>query len=304
MKIEVNELSKVYGSQKAVDGLSFSTKGNEVIGFLGPNGAGKSTTMKMLTSSLLPTAGQASILGYDVVKDSIEVKRRVGYLPESNPLYPDMYVKEFLHVVARMNKVSKSSSRIADVIDMVGLEKEQHKKIVALSKGYKQRVGIAQALLHDPEILILDEPTSGLDANQLIEIRGLIRRLAENKTILFSSHIMQEIDALCDRVLIINEGKLVADSPIQDLRNQIEGESEVVLELFSKSQMLDKYKKINGVTQILEEKNNRYIIRVKGVKDIRPDIFKVAVDAGDVIIGMSKKENNIESVFTKMTQKT
>lgn len=304
MKIEVNELSKVYGTQKAVDGISFSTTGNEVIGFLGPNGAGKSTTMKMLTSSLLPTSGNASILGYDIVKDSIEVRRRVGYLPESNPLYPDMYVKEFLQVISRMNNVKGINSRISDVIQMVGLEKEQHKKIGALSKGYKQRVGIAQALLHDPEILILDEPTSGLDANQLIEIRALIRRLAENKTILFSSHIMQEIDALCDRVLIINEGELVADSPIQDLRNQITGESEVILDLTSTSLMKEKYEKIKGVTEIIEEKSNRYLIRIKGSRDVRPDIFKAAVDAGDVIVGMNKKENNIESVFTKMTQKT
>ncbi len=304
MKIEVNELSKVYGTQKAVDGISFSNTGNEVIGFLGPNGAGKSTTMKMLTSSLLPTSGNASILGYDIVKDSIEVRRRVGYLPESNPLYPDMYVKEFLQVISRMNNVKGINSRISDVIQMVGLEKEQHKKIGALSKGYKQRVGIAQALLHDPEILILDEPTSGLDANQLIEIRALIRRLAENKTILFSSHIMQEIDALCDRVLIINEGELVADSPIQDLRNQITGESEVILDLTSTSLMKEKYEKIKGVTEIIEEKSNRYLIRIKGSRDVRPDIFKAAVDAGDVIVGMNKKENNIESVFTKMTQKT
>lgn len=215
MSVEVRSVSKHYGKQKAVDSISFEAAPGRILGFLGPNGAGKSTTMKMLSSYLMPDSGSASICGYDTQGQSLEVKRLIGYLPENTPLYLDMYVKEFLSFVAGSYQLSQSAKKISDVIAQVGLQSEQHKKIGMLSKGYKQRVGLAQAIIHDPKVLILDEPTSGLDPNQLSDIRGLIKSLGANKTVILSTHIMQEVEAICDDVIIINKGKIVADAPIE-----------------------------------------------------------------------------------------
>ena len=217
MSISVNGLTKLYGTQKAVDGISFKAQPG-VLGFLGPNGAGKSTTMKMLTGFIPQTSGQASVCGYDTVKQTLEVRRCIGYLPESNPLYMDMYVKEALGFIADIHVIHNPVQRIAQVIEQTGLGPEQHKKISQLSKGYKQRVGIAQAILHDPEVLILDEPTSGLDPNQLIGIRQLIRDLGVSKTVILSTHIMQEVEAICDRVIIISKGEIVADDTLAGLQ--------------------------------------------------------------------------------------
>jgi ABC-2 type transport system ATP-binding protein len=217
MSISVEALTKVYGVQKAVDGISFTAQPG-VLGFLGPNGAGKSTTMKILTGFIPQTSGTASVCGFDVVKQPLEVKRRIGYLPESNPLYTDMYVKESLGFVAGIHKIHEPAKRIADIIEQTGLGPEQHKKIGQLSKGYRQRVGLAQAMLHDPEVLILDEPTSGLDPNQLIGIRQLILDLGKTKTIVLSTHIMQEVEAVCSQVIIINKGTIVANDSLQQLR--------------------------------------------------------------------------------------
>ncbi|MVN90872.1 ATP-binding cassette domain-containing protein [Mucilaginibacter aquatilis] len=224
MSIKVDGLTKVYGSQTAVNGISF-TAGPGVLGFLGPNGAGKSTTMKMLTGFVPQSSGYASVCGFDTVTNSIEVKRRIGYLPESNPLYMDMYVKEALSFMAGIHQLPNADSRIKEVIDQTGLTPEQHKKIHQLSKGYKQRVGIAQAILHNPEVLILDEPTSGLDPNQLIGIRQLIRDLGATKTVILSTHIMQEVEATCSQVIIINKGNIAANNTLQGLKEQHSGKS-------------------------------------------------------------------------------
>lgn len=224
MSIHVESLTKVYGLQKAVDGISF-TAGTGVLGFLGPNGAGKSTTMKILTGFIPQTSGTAKVDGFDVRTQAIEVKKRIGYLPESNPLYTDMYVKESLGFIARVHGLSSPDARIAEVIELAGLGPEQHKKIGQLSKGYRQRVGLAQAILHDPSVLILDEPTSGLDPNQLIGIRQVITELGKTKTVILSTHIMQEVEAVCDNVIIINKGKIVADDSLGQLRSKNKGRS-------------------------------------------------------------------------------
>nr|WP_294894299.1 ATP-binding cassette domain-containing protein [uncultured Pedobacter sp.] len=217
MSISVKALSKNYGLQKAVDQISFEAEQGKILGFLGPNGAGKSTTMKMLTSFIPKTSGTASVCGFDISSDSLAVRKNIGYLPENNPLYTEMYVKEFLHFVGEVYDLKNLNQRVAEVIALTGLEKEQHKKIGALSKGYKQRVGLAQAIIHDPKVLILDEPTSGLDPNQLIEIRALIKELGKTKTVVLSTHIMQEVEAICDEVVIINKGKIVANDTLSGL---------------------------------------------------------------------------------------
>src|SRR6201992_4487916 len=220
MSIEIKDLVKTYGEQKPVDAITFQVGKGEIVGFLGPNGAGKSTTMKILTGYLSQDSGEARVCGISVGEQPLETKKKIGYLPEANPLYPDMYVREYLDFIADVHQVADKKPRIEAVIDLVGLTPESKKRLGQLSKGYKQRVGLAAALIHDPEVLILDEPTSGLDPNQIIEIREVIRQLGQNKTVLFSSHILQEVEALCDRVVIINRGKLVADSPLSQLRSQ------------------------------------------------------------------------------------
>lgn len=232
VSIEVKQLSKDYGKQKAVEGISFEARPGQILGFLGPNGAGKSTTMKMLTSYLQPDAGVATICGYDTQQQSLEVRRRIGYLPENTPLYTDMYVKEFLSFVAESYGLTDIAGKVQETIEMVGLNLEQHKKIHMLSKGYKQRLGLAQAIIHQPEVLILDEPTSGLDPNQLAEIRELIRELGKDKTVILSTHIMQEVEAICDAVIIIHKGRIVANSSIADLKRQ--HQTDVLEEIFRK----------------------------------------------------------------------
>ena len=223
MSISVQQLSKVYGEQHAVDHITFDVPAGQIVGFLGPNGAGKSTTMKMLTCFIPPTSGKASVCGFDSMEQPLQVKRRVGYLPEHNPLYPDMYIKEYLEFAARMHAMKNFGPRVDEMIDVTGLGPERKKKIGQLSKGYRQRVGLAQAMLHDPEVLILDEPTSGLDPNQLLEIRKLIKTLGEQKTVILSTHIMQEVQALCDRIIIINKGRIVADDSVSGLQAQSSG---------------------------------------------------------------------------------
>src|ERR1700712_1193987 len=220
MSIEVKGLTKIYGEQKAVDDISFSAGKGEIVGFLGPNGAGKSTTMKIITGYLLADAGTATVCGIDVKSQPLETKKKIGYLPEANPLYYDMYVREYLDFIAGVHEIKNKKARIEEVIGTVGLTPESKKKVGQLSKGYKQRVGLAAALIHNPEVLILDEPTTGLDPNQIIEIREVIKKLGKNKTILFSSHILQEVEAICDRVVIINKRTLVADDTLSVLRNQ------------------------------------------------------------------------------------
>lgn len=225
MSIRVENLTKLYGTQKAVDGISFSVEPGTVLGFLGPNGAGKSTTMKMLTCYLAPDSGSAQVCGFNIIEQSLEVRKNVGYLPEHNPLYLDLYVKESLDFIAGIHKIENKKQRIAEVIELTGLGPEQNKKIGQLSKGYRQRVGLAQAIIHDPKVLILDEPTSGLDPNQLIDIRQLISDLGKSKTVIFSTHIMQEVEAVCNRVVIISKGKIVLDNSLEDVKKSYPGNS-------------------------------------------------------------------------------
>ena len=301
MSVVVENLTKVYGTQKAVNGISFEAKPGEVLGFLGPNGAGKTTTMKIVTCFIPQTEGRAQVCGFDVEKESIEVRRKVGYLPEHNPLYKDMYVKEYLGFVAGLHKVKNKKQRVAEMIERTGLEKEQRKLIGALSKGYRQRVGLAQAMLHDPEVLILDEPTSGLDPNQLAEIRGLIKSLGKEKTVIFSTHIMQEVQALCDRVLIINNGNLVANDTIDQLQSKLTGETMIRIE-FKEEMKKEQLMKINSINEVKALKNNQWQLISKGKKDARPEIFNFAVQNGYTLLEMRQEKYSVEDVFQQLTK--
>jgi len=303
MSVVVSGLSKIYGTQRAVDDISFSAKPGEILGFLGPNGAGKTTTMKMICCYSTPSEGTASVEGYDIIKSPLSVRSNIGYLPEHNPLYEEMYVKEFLQFVASIHKISDKTKRIAEVIELTGLGHEQHKIIGTLSKGYRQRVGIAQAIIHDPKVLILDEPTSGLDMNQLLDIRTLIKELGKEKTLIFSSHIMQEVEALCDRVVILNHGVIVADESIQSLRSKIAGQTEIRVTFAQADINLDAFAAIPNVERILR-KEDGYLIIVSGERDIRSQIFETAVYQQLTIIEMYKEKANVEDVFRKLTKNT
>lgn len=301
MSIKVEDISKFYGTQEALSHINFEAKKGEIIGFLGPNGAGKSTMMKILTAYISATSGKAYVAGFDVEEDAIEVKRRVGYLPEHNSLYTDMYVKEYLTFIAGLYKVKNIKSRVEEVIHLVRLEIEQHKKIEELSKGYRQRVGLAAAIIHDPEVLILDEPTTGLDPNQLSEIRSLIMKIGKEKTVLLSTHIMQEVEAMCTRVLIINNGKIIADKSTKEIKQvftdydllEIEFESEVDLALFNKT-----FPKVT----IELKANNIYRLSNRSGKDIRAQLFDWAVKNGLSILSQKVIENNLEDVFKQLTE--
>jgi ABC-2 type transport system ATP-binding protein len=302
MSIVVNGITKIFGTQTAVNNVSFSAKPGEIVGFLGPNGAGKSTTMKMLCCYLEPSSGTAEVEGFDILKNPLEVRKNIGYLPEQNPLYDDMYVREYLGFVAGLHKIKNADKRIDEVIQTTGLEKEQHKIIGTLSKGYKQRVGLAQAIIHDPKVLILDEPTSGLDMNQLVGIRQLIREMGKEKTVIFSSHIMQEIQALCHRVLIINDGVLIADDSIADLQARVSGQTKVVVVFSNDQYSKDPFVAVPGVISVQKE-GDRLTILGKDDADIKPGIFKAAVDAGLTIVEMKSELMNMESIFRQLTQK-
>ena len=301
MSVKVSNLTKIYGSQLAINDVSFEAKKGEVLGFLGPNGAGKTTTMKILTCFIPQTSGNAEVCGFDVEKNALDVRHHIGYLPEHNPLYKDMYVKEYLFFVAGLHKLDNRKQRVANMIERVGLGIEQNKPIAALSKGYRQRVGLAQAMLHDPSVLILDEPTSGLDPNQLVEIRKLIKELGEEKTVIFSTHIMQEVQALCDRVMIINGGKIVANDSIETLKNRIKGEAVVIVE-FLKKVDFKKLSNIKGVTKVTENAPNRFELSSALDADIRSDVFRFAVENDATLIEMRKEIFSVEDVFQELTK--
>jgi ABC-2 type transport system ATP-binding protein len=303
MSVTVKGLTKLYGEQKAIDQVSFTAGKGEILGFLGPNGAGKTTTMKIITGFIPQTEGSAEVCGFDVSKSPLEVRQRIGYLPEHNPLYKDMYVKEFLEFVAGLHSLKQPLQRVKDMIGLTGLEKEQNKLIGALSKGYRQRVGLAQAMLHDPEVLILDEPTTGLDPNQLVEIRSLIKQLGKEKTLIFSTHIMQEVEAICKRVLIINNGKIVADNSIEELPNLIKGESMVSVAFLEeiKAELL---KKIKGVHSVKKVGQGVWQLGSDAKADIRPEVFRFAVDQKLTLIEMHKEAYSVEDVFQKLTTKS
>ncbi|MEM7108470.1 MAG: gliding motility-associated ABC transporter ATP-binding subunit GldA [Bacteroidota bacterium] len=303
MSIRVNDLIKTFGTQNAVDTLSFEVKDGEIVGFLGPNGAGKSTTMKVITCFLPPTSGVVEVNGHDVVKNPEQVKKILGYLPEHNPLYLDMFVREYLNFIGKVHGMqgSRLKTRINEIVSLCGLTKEQNKKVEALSKGYRQRVGLAQALIHDPKVLILDEPTTGLDPNQIIEIRNLIKSLARNKTVLFSSHIMQEVQALCDRVIVINDGKLVASDTIKTLSAD-ENKRAIIRAEFSNQPDKHELLKIEGVKRVDDLGDGVYRLEVDAHIDARPSIFKFAAEKNAMLLGLRQEEASMETVFQELTK--
>lgn len=303
MSITVKNLTKVFGAQKALDDISFTVNRGEILGFLGPNGAGKSTTMKIATCYLPPTKGGVFVEGLNVVEDPIKVKRQIGYLPEHNPLYLEMYVHEYLQFAGGLFGLRGKHlrQRTGEMIELCGLQREQNKKIEALSKGYRQRVGLAQALIHDPKVLILDEPTTGLDPNQIVEIRQVIREVSAEKTVLFSTHIMQEVQALCDRVIVINKGRIVADDKIEHLKSM---EVETVVITLEFSEKIDEalLAAVGSVLRVSHVKKGQYVVEAQAGEDIRPAIFKLATEKGLTLVGMQQEEENMEKIFQRLTQ--
>lgn len=302
MSITVNHITKKYGVQKALDDISFQIDAGEIVGLLGPNGAGKSTLMKIISCFIPPTTGDVKVYGFDILEESIEVRKRIGYLPENNPLYLDMYVKEYLEFISGIHHLSDKKARISSMIETTGLGIEQNKKIGALSKGYRQRVGLAQVLIHDPDVLILDEPTTGLDPNQIIEIRELIRQIGEQKTIILSTHIMQEVEAICNRAIIINQGKIVADDQTKKLAN-INLVHEVVVVEFGEKVDSKKLRQVKGIEKIKSIDNKTWVIEAATGTDIRSDIFKFAVDNNYTVLSLNREKQNLEKVFQQLTQK-
>ncbi len=302
MSILAQSITKLYGQQKALDDVSFNIPSGKIVGFLGPNGAGKSTMMKILTCYIPQTAGKAEVCGFDVVENPIDVKRNVGYLPEHNPLYLEMYVKEYLSFCAAMHGLGKQSDKLVkEMVEKTGLGPEQHKIIGALSKGYRQRVGLAQAMIHNPKVLILDEPTSGLDPNQLVDIRILIKNLGKEKTVLLSTHIMQEVEAVCDRVIIINKGKIVADKSIGDIQSTV-GNLSVVWAEFDREVSVNLLRSIPQVERVKNTSGNIWILEGRTTEDLRPIIFNFAVDNGLAVLTLQKEEQTLEETFQKLTK--
>lgn len=300
MSITVNNLSKNYGSQKAVNGISFTIGKSEIVGFLGPNGAGKSTTMKMITGYLEADTGDIKVCNIPVFENNIETKKKVGYLPEANPLYPDMYVREYLSFIANIHAINNQKKVIEEVIQTVGLTPESNKKIGQLSKGYKQRVGLAAALVHDPEVLILDEPTSGLDPNQIIEIREVIKRLGKNKTVLFSSHIMQEVEAICDRVIIISKGNIVADDSLQNLQKRSSASQSVIVE-FKNDIDIALLEKLPAAGSVKQLQNSVFNIQCSNADNLKKQILQLSIERNLDIVSLKNETQNLEAVFKSLT---
>ena len=300
MSISVKNITKIYGRQKALDDISFDMKEGEIVGLLGPNGAGKSTLMKILSCYIPANSGEAMVQNFNCETQSIEVRKKIGYLPETNPLYYDMYVVEYLNFVGGIYGLKNLKKRVEEIIRLTGLEKERKKKIEALSKGYKQRVGLAQAFIHDPEVLILDEPTSGLDPNQLIEIRNLIREIGKEKTVLFSSHIMQEVEALCDRVIIINNGKVIADSPTKDLQ-KLWRDKEIIYVEFKEKADIELIKGIEGVDSVEAERDNFFKITASSEANVREHIYDFSKENKLTLLELKAQELKLEDVFQKLT---
>jgi ABC-2 type transport system ATP-binding protein len=299
MSIEVSNLTKYYGEQAAVNNITFEVKRGEIVGFLGPNGAGKSTTMKMITGYIPMTRGQIKVCGMEVTTDSLDTRRKIGYLPENNPLYLDMYVKEYLAFVGKLYKIKNVKDRVEEMIKAVGLEVEQNKKIGMLSKGYRQRVGLAQAIIHDPEVLILDEPTSGLDPNQLVEIRELIKKIGKEKTVMLSTHIMQEVEAICDRVVIIKKGEIVADGKTSELND---GDDFVtVYAEFDMELSRNQLAKIANVSRV-QKADKGWLFEGSKSKDIRKDIAQFAQENKILVLTLKLEEKRLEEVFKMLTK--
>lgn len=300
MSIEVSNISKLYGQQKALDNISFEVGQKEIVGFLGPNGAGKSTMMKIITCYIPPTEGSVKVCGFDIASQSLEVRKQIGYLPEHNPLYLDMYVKEFLEFVGGLYKIKNIKGRVKEMIDVTGLQVEQNKKIGALSKGYRQRVGLAQAMIHDPKVLIMDEPTTGLDPNQLEEIRSLIIKLGKEKTVMLSTHIMQEVEAVCDRVIIINKGGIVANDQTQSLQQNTS--RQVITVEFDGAVAKQDLKNISGVEDVMSTGDNSWKIVASLESDVRKEIFNYAVKNNRSVLTLNREEQKLEDVFKQLTK--
>lgn len=303
MSISVSHLTKIYGKQKAVDDISFSVGNNEIVGFLGPNGAGKSTTMKIVTGYLAADSGDAIVNGINVNADSLEAKKQIGYLPEGNPLYYEMYVREYLEFIAGIHQLKSGvKERIEEVIDLTGLRLESNKKTGQLSKGYKQRVGLAAALIHDPKVLILDEPTTGLDPNQIVEIRQLIKELGKNKTVLFSSHILQEVESICDRVIIINKGNIVADDSLVNLQSA-NNSGHIVIVQFGKNIETGLLKALDGVEKV-EEISGQYHIQTSDSEKVKKLLLEFSLQNNLDITSLQSKSKSLEEVFRNLTGNT
>ncbi len=303
MSIEVKRLTKTFGTQHAVHDISFEVHKGDILGFLGPNGAGKSTTMKIASGFMPPTSGRVSVSGLDVQKEPLEVKRRIGYLPEHNPLYLDMYVKEYLHFIGGLHgfKGAMLNDRVEDMVRLTGLDREQHKLIGALSKGYRQRVGLAQALLHDPEVLILDEPTSGLDPNQIVEIRELIKRVSESKTVILSTHIMQEVKAICNRAIVIHLGEIVADRSLKELSAGL-GKSVLSVEFADDQVPASFFQGIEGLGKPVKTAPGKWSMESTDPVQARARIFSKAASQQLNLIGLKEEEQSLESIFQQLTQ--
>ena len=302
MTIKIDQISKFYGSQKALDRVSFEIGTGELVGFLGPNGAGKSTLMKIITGYLSSDGGTVTINGETVETKNVAIRSQIGYLPENNPLYTDLYIREYLEMVAGFYKLQNKKEQAAKMIELTGLKTEQHKKIGALSKGYRQRVGLAQSLIHDPAVLILDEPTTGLDPNQLEEIRQLIRTISANKTVMLSTHIMQEVEAICSRVIIINKGILVADGSIEQLKGDQFVQKQTVFVEFDKSPDLDAIRKLKGLRTIESINSTTFIIESNSDVDLRPALFHFAVNNQLVLLSLKEQQQSLENVFQDLTK--
>jgi ABC-2 type transport system ATP-binding protein len=302
MSIVVQGVSKFYGEQKALDNISFEVKMGEIVGFIGPNGAGKSTMMKIITSFMPASSGKVSVNGLDVEADNLEVKKQIGYLPENNPLYPEMYIREYLGFVSSFYKTGVSGKKQTDdIIELTGLTSEQNKKIGSLSKGYRQRVGLAQALMHNPAVLILDEATTGLDPNQIVDIRNLIKEAGEKKTVLLSTHIMQEVEAICNRVIIIDKGVIVADEEKSKIYSKIKFPKQVIHVEFDRDILETDLAGIENVSSVKKIRNNVWLIEAKGDADIRPTLFNFAVKNKLTVLSLNKQESNLEEVFRHLT---
>jgi ABC-2 type transport system ATP-binding protein len=303
MSITVSNLTKIYGEQKAINGISFKVGKGEIVGFLGPNGAGKSTTMKILTGYLEADGGVAEVCDTMVSTSSIATKKKIGYLPEANPLYFDMYVREYLEFVAGVHEIESKNLKvkIQEVITTVGLTPEANKKIGQLSKGYKQRVGLAAALIHDPEVLILDEPTSGLDPNQIVEIREVIKRLGKDKTVLFSSHILQEVQAICDRVIIINKGNIVADDTLSNLQNGTTADKHIVIVEFKEKIDIKILQNLTGVSSVKAIENSKFKIQNSNPESIRKQLLELSLKNDLNIVSLQSESSSLEEVFRNLT---
>ncbi|MBX2932926.1 MAG: gliding motility-associated ABC transporter ATP-binding subunit GldA [Ferruginibacter sp.] len=300
MSITVNNLTKTYGLQNAVNNISFTIEKGEIVGFLGPNGAGKSTTMKIITGYIPSTAGTATVCGITVDESNNETKKKIGYLPEANPLYFDMYVREYIDFITNIHAVKNKKQKIEEVIKTVGLTVEANKKIGQLSKGYKQRVGLAAALIHDPEVLILDEPTSGLDPNQIVEIREVIKKLGQNKTVLFSSHILQEVQAICDRVIIINKGKIVADDSLNNLQKG-NSDEHILLVSFKETININELQSLQDVTGIEQLQTSVFKLKTKNPEQVRKQLLELSLKNNLNIVSLQSERNSLEEIFKTLT---